>query len=128
MPPSNEAAWLRAPETPLGVGPAPYTPPGSHEIVIQNGAVAINPVDWVIPDKRAMMFQWIKDPFILGTDVTGEVVEVGSSVKRFKVGDRVVSHACGINRDFNDSAKGAFSVIYRSSGSHDFSHPCQHVF
>jgi hypothetical protein len=32
--------------------------------------VAINPIDWVIPDKRGMMFKWIKDPFILGTDGT----------------------------------------------------------
>jgi NADPH:quinone reductase-like Zn-dependent oxidoreductase len=68
MAPSNAAAWLRAPATPLSVGPAPYTPPGPQELVIKNGAVAINPIDWVIPDKRGMMFQWIKDPFILGTD------------------------------------------------------------
>jgi NADPH:quinone reductase-like Zn-dependent oxidoreductase len=65
---SNDAAWLRAPATPLEVGPAPYTPPGLQEIVIKNGAVAINPIDWAIPDRRAMMFQWIKDPFILGVD------------------------------------------------------------
>jgi len=68
MPPQNKAAWLRAPATPLSVGSAPYTPPGPQELVIKNGAVAINPVDWVIPDKRGMMFKWIKDPFILGTD------------------------------------------------------------
>ena len=78
-----------------------------------------------------MMFKWIKDPFILGTDgtdsplvclssarpylrslfqVVGEVVEVGSSVTRFKVGDRVVSQACGINEAFNDSVKGDFRL------------------
>jgi NADPH:quinone reductase-like Zn-dependent oxidoreductase len=68
MPPSNEAAWLRAPATPLKVGPTPYTAPGPLELVIKNGAAAINEIDWLIPDKRGMMFQWIKDPFILGTD------------------------------------------------------------
>jgi len=41
MPPSNGAAWLRAPATPLSVGPAPYTPPGLRELVIRNGAVAL---------------------------------------------------------------------------------------
>jgi NADPH:quinone reductase-like Zn-dependent oxidoreductase len=126
---ANEAAWLRAPATPLSVGPAPYTPPGPEELVIKNGAVAINSVDWIIPDKRGMMFQWIKDPFILGTDstyyrlivpvlmehtdfflVAGEVVEVGSAITRFKVGDRVVSQACAIDQAFNDSAKGAFQL------------------
>ncbi|KAE9371256.1 putative alcohol dehydrogenase [Stipitochalara longipes BDJ] len=110
MPPENKAAWLRAPATPLSVGSAPYTPPGPQELVIKNGAVAINPVDWVIPDNRGMMFKWIKDPFILGTDVAGEVVEVGSAVKRFKVGDRVVSQACGVDEAFNDPTKGAFQL------------------
>jgi hypothetical protein len=62
MPPQNEGTWLSAPATPLEVAPAPCIPTGPQEIVIKNGAVAINSVDWIIPDKRAMMFQWIKDP------------------------------------------------------------------
>jgi D-arabinose 1-dehydrogenase-like Zn-dependent alcohol dehydrogenase len=33
------------------------------------------------------MFSWIKYPFIFGHDNAGEVVEVGSSVTRFKVGE-----------------------------------------
>ena len=38
------------------------------------------------------------------------MVEVGSAVTRFKVGDRVVSQACGIKEAYNDSAKGAFQL------------------
>jgi hypothetical protein len=30
------------------VGPAPYTQPREHEIVVRNHAVAINPLDWII--------------------------------------------------------------------------------
>ena len=52
MPPINEAACLRAPTTPLSIGPAPYTTPGPKELVIKNGAVAINPVDVMVPDGR----------------------------------------------------------------------------
>lgn len=84
--------------------------PAPDEIVIKDGAVAINPVDWVIPDKHGMMFQRIKDPFILATNVAGEVVEIGSAITRFKLGDQVVSHACGINKAFNDSAKSSFQL------------------
>jgi NADPH:quinone reductase-like Zn-dependent oxidoreductase len=42
--------------------------------------------------------------------VAGEVVEIGSSITRFKVGDRVVGQACAIDQAFNDSAKGAFQL------------------
>jgi hypothetical protein len=54
MPPINEAACLRAPTTPLSIGPAPYTTPGPQELVIKNGAVAINPVDVIICDRSSM--------------------------------------------------------------------------
>ena len=38
-------------------------------------------------------FPWLKYPHILGNDVAGEVVEVGSSITRFKPGDRVLALA-----------------------------------
>jgi NADPH:quinone reductase-like Zn-dependent oxidoreductase len=63
--PSNTAAWLTASKAyPLEVKPAPYTPPGEHEIVIKNGAVAINPVDGAKQGLGEMMFSWIKYPFV----------------------------------------------------------------
>ncbi|WP_434619945.1 alcohol dehydrogenase catalytic domain-containing protein [Arthrobacter sp. A5] len=49
-------------------------------------------------------------PFILGEDVAGEVVEVGTSVTRFKVGDRVLGLAVGADKDYNSSAEGAFQA------------------
>ncbi|KAK9341949.1 hypothetical protein V1522DRAFT_442085 [Lipomyces starkeyi] len=57
-----------------------------------------------------MMFSWIKYPIILGSDVAGEVVEVCCAVTRFKVGDRVVGYAVGIDEKFNSSAKCAFQT------------------
>ena len=107
--PSNQAAWLTAKTArPLEVKPAPYTPPGENQIVVKNGAVAINPVDWFKQIFGDVMFSWIKYPFILGSDVAGEVVEVGKGVTRFRVGDRVVGHAVGIDKRSNRSAEGAF--------------------
>ena len=47
--PANTAAWLPASQAAFEVKPAPYTPPREGEIVVKNHAVAINPIDWVIP-------------------------------------------------------------------------------
>lgn len=122
MPSSNRAAWLLAKNAgTLSVGPAPYTPPRTNEIVIKNAAIAINPVDWVIPTKGDLGFGWLKYPFILGSDVAGEVVEVGKHVTRFQIGDRVVGLACSTDPKCNNSAEGAFqefTVLRPDSTSH----------
>ena len=61
-------------------------------------------------DLGKMMFSWIKYPFVLGIDVAGEVVEIGPKVTRFQVGDRVVGHANGADKEYNSSAHGAFQA------------------
>jgi len=106
--PTNTAAWLMSSHAPLEVKPAPYTSPKENQIVIKNCAVAINPVDWVKRDTGSMVFPWIKCPFILGTDVAGEVVEIGHGVTRFQVGDRVVGLASGQEEKINDPAQSGF--------------------
>ncbi|KAL9084146.1 MAG: hypothetical protein Q9165_008194 [Trypethelium subeluteriae] len=106
--PSNAAAWLDGPKTPLNVRVAPYTAPGENEIVIKNAALAINPVDYLKQELGRMVYSWIKYPFVIGTDIAGEVVGVGPDVTRFKTGDRVVSLAIGTMEEYNTSAKGAF--------------------
>ncbi len=106
--PTNTAAWLGAKKATLDVRPAPYTPPRENEIVVKNHAVAINPVDWII--QVASIYRWIKYPFVLGSDVAGEVVEVGNAVTRFNVGDRVLGLAVGTDKDSNSSAEGAFQT------------------
>jgi NADPH:quinone reductase-like Zn-dependent oxidoreductase len=108
--PVNSAAWLVAKHTPLEVRPAPYTPPRENEIVIRNRALAINPVDWFKPLVGDFMFSWVKYPCILGSDLAGEVAEVGTGVSRFKIGDRVVGHAVGLDPTRNSAAEGAFQA------------------
>ncbi|MGO9063372.1 MAG: zinc-binding alcohol dehydrogenase family protein [Myxococcaceae bacterium] len=106
----NAAAWLPAIGADLEVKPAPYTSPRENEIAVRNHAVAINPVDWIIRQAGSLAFPWIKYPFVLGSDVAGEVVEVGSAVSRFKVGDRVLGHAVGQDKKRNSSAEGGFQT------------------
>jgi NADPH:quinone reductase-like Zn-dependent oxidoreductase len=110
--PANSAAWLTANKvTSLEVKTAPYVSPKGNQIVIRNHAVAINPVDRLIQhDGTAFMYTWLKFPAILGYDCAGEVVEVGPSVTRFKVGDRVVGMAAGTSEATNDPSQGAFQI------------------
>ncbi len=106
--PTNSAAWLGAKRATLEVKPAPYTPPRENEIVVKNHAVAINPLDWMI--QVAGVLRWIRYPFVLGSDLAGEVVEVGKAVTRFNAGDRVLGHAVGTDKKRNTSAEGAFQA------------------
>ena len=119
-PRSNTAAWLSTKQSPLQVGPAPYTSPKADEIVIENHAVAINPIDWIKQVAGDFLFNWIKYPFILGSDSAGAVVEVGSAVTRFKVGDRVLGHAVGTDPKRNSAAEGSvqtYSVLLERMAS-----------
>ena len=107
--PTNTAAYLVGKQVkPLAVKTAPYTPPGAHEIVVKNHAVAINPVDWFKQYVGNLLLSWIKYPFILGGDLAGEIVEVGKGVTRFRVGERVLGHAVGMDGARNRSSEGAF--------------------
>ncbi len=106
--PSNTAAWFVKQKSRLEILTAPYISPREHEIVVKNHAVAINPVDWITQCTGRLLFSWIKYPCVLGSDLAGEVVEVGSNVTRFKVGDRVLGHALGADKSRNSAAEGAF--------------------
>jgi len=106
--PTNTAAWIGGKHAKLTVGPAPYASPGNNEIVVRNHAVAINPLDWIIQVAGSVAYRWLTYPTILGSDVAGEVVEVGKAVTRFRVGDRVLGHAVGTDKDTNRAAEGAF--------------------
>jgi len=104
----NQAAWLVAKHRRLQVKDAPYTEPGAGEVLVRNRAIAVNPVDWMVQYLGGMAFGWIKYPFILGSDIAGDVVAVGSGVTHVKVGDRVLAMAAGSAKQRNRAAEGAF--------------------
>ncbi|WP_158800462.1 zinc-binding alcohol dehydrogenase family protein [Pedobacter sp. L105] len=108
--PKNEAAWLLAQHGLLEVKEAPFTKPGAGEILVRNHAVAVNPIDWMIPYLGKRLFPWIKYPFVLGFDLAGKVVAIGKGVTNVKVGDRVLALAGGSVKQRNRAAEGAFQT------------------
>jgi NADPH:quinone reductase-like Zn-dependent oxidoreductase len=60
--------------------------PKEKEVLIKVFASSVNPVDWKITESA---WQPMTFPLTLGFDVAGEVVAVGSSTSRIKVGDKV---------------------------------------
>jgi NADPH:quinone reductase-like Zn-dependent oxidoreductase len=104
----NMALWLPGPDADFEVGPAPYTPPVADEIVVRVRAVAVNPIDVITGPLLQQILPWLHYPAIVGSDVAGEVVEVGSGVSRFAPGDRIVGSAAGIDQSQNRPAEGAF--------------------
>ena len=106
--PENLALWLPKRGGRFTVGPAPYTRPGANEVVVRTRAVGLNLVDGIPGFAYRLILPWLTFPAIVGCDVAGEVVETGPGVSRFKVGDRVLGHALGLERSRNRAAEGAF--------------------
>ncbi|PIA51770.1 hypothetical protein AQUCO_01100563v1 [Aquilegia coerulea] len=74
----------------------PVPGPKKDEVLLKLEATSLNPVDWKIMKGVLRPILPRKFPYIPGTDVAGEVVEVGPGVKSVGVGDKVVamlSHA-----------------------------------
>ncbi len=65
----------------------PDPTPGDHDLLIKVLATAVNPVD--CKTRQAPRWGDRHPPMILGFDVCGEVVETGSDVQTFAVGDTV---------------------------------------
>jgi NADPH:quinone reductase-like Zn-dependent oxidoreductase len=63
----------------------PVPKPGFGEILVKVRAAALNPADWKIRNGYVP----VKFPAILGSDVSGDVEEIGEGVTDFKKGDRV---------------------------------------
>ncbi|KAK2591237.1 hypothetical protein QQS21_011079 [Conoideocrella luteorostrata] len=108
--PSNRAAFLATgnPKCPIELKDAPYTPPGPNELVVKNYAVAVNPVDVYKQIVGTALLPYVQYPCVQGSDLAGQVVEVGSAVSRFVVGDRVIAYAAGTLAFGNRTAEGAF--------------------
>lgn len=70
----------------LVLGTVPVPKPGKDEVLVKIYSSALNPADWKI---QKYGFGIENFPSVLGTDIAGEVAELGEGVTQFAVGDRV---------------------------------------
>jgi alcohol dehydrogenase len=73
----------------LRVGEMPDPEVRDDDVLIQIHAASVNPVDYKIRDGAFKFILPYRFPLILGNDLAGVVVRVGSQVRRFKPGDEV---------------------------------------
>jgi hypothetical protein len=89
-PTSHRALLARIPtkgQTPWQLADShPIPPVGPDQVLIRTLYVGLNPFDWQAVEYRFGIGHEAK---AMGRDGAGVVVEMGSAVKRFKVGDRV---------------------------------------
>ncbi|MCX5373571.1 NADP-dependent oxidoreductase [Streptomyces sp. NBC_00103] len=62
---------------------------GADDVLVRIRAASINPLDRMIRDGEMKRILPYRVPFILGNDLAGIVIEVGSAVTDFAVGDEV---------------------------------------
>lgn len=66
---------------------------GPDTVLIGAVATSVNPIDWKVRSGARQKDFPLKLPAILGKDVSGVVMAVGSEVRNFKPGDRVIAMA-----------------------------------
>jgi NADPH:quinone reductase-like Zn-dependent oxidoreductase len=59
------------------------------QLFVKVYASTVNPIDWKIREGMLKFITGNKFPIILGLDLSGEVLEVGGQVTRFKAGDAI---------------------------------------
>jgi NADPH:quinone reductase-like Zn-dependent oxidoreductase len=64
---------------------------GADSVLVANAATSVNPIDWKIRSGARQKDFPLKLPAILGRDVCGVVRAVGSNIRDFKPGDRVLA-------------------------------------
>ncbi|PQE31231.1 Zinc-binding alcohol dehydrogenase domain-containing cipB protein [Rutstroemia sp. NJR-2017a WRK4] len=89
-PAPNLAAVIKTARATITPEVRPIPKPEADEIVVRNYAIAGNPADWKLQSAVSFITQY---PTILGSDGCGIVHAVGSSVTKFKPGDRVTGFA-----------------------------------
>jgi NADPH:quinone reductase-like Zn-dependent oxidoreductase len=76
----------------------PRPAPGPGEILVQVHAVGLNPIDTMIPKGTFKPVLKFRLPATIGSDVAGVIVEIGSGVTRFKLGDAVFASVFDLSR------------------------------
>jgi NADPH:quinone reductase-like Zn-dependent oxidoreductase len=89
--------------------------PGPDELLIRNHAIAINPIDVKRQDIGLYLSSY---PAILGTDVSGVVIQAGSAVTSFKPGDRVLGAGPGVaTGNLDHAAFQTYTLVHATSAT-----------
>lgn len=75
----------------LRAGEVPEPELREDEVLVQVHAAGVNQLDFKIRNGEFKLILPYRVPFVLGHDVAGVVIQVGSGVRQFKVGDEVYS-------------------------------------
>jgi len=85
-----------------------------HQLLVRIHDAGVNPIDWKIRQgymKQAMPATF---PMTIGQDFAGEVVDVGSAVTQFAVGDRVFGFAHGTYAEYAAAPASTVAAIPNS--------------
>lgn len=82
----QNALFLESKQGQFVVRQRPVPTPGPGQLLVKVYATALNPVDWKIQELGIFVDKF---PAILGSDIAGEVVDVGQGVTGFTKGQRV---------------------------------------
>lgn len=81
---------------------------GKNDVLVEIHAASLNPLDLKIRNGEFKLILPYKKPLILGHDVAGVIIKVGSAVQHFKVGDEIYSRP----RDYKIGTFAEFIAIH----------------
>lgn len=84
-----KALAIRRYHGPLETMDLPRPEPGPDDLLVRVRAASINPIDFKTRDGDLKVLLKYSFPLVLGSDLAGDVVAVGSNVTRFAVGDAI---------------------------------------
>lgn len=106
---TNRAAVLESAQARLTTKARPVPRPGDNEVLVRNHAIASNPIDWMMQDYNIFIANY---PTVLGSDISGTVTAVGSSVTGIAPGDRVFGFAAVIgNSNIDHGAFQTYTIL-----------------
>lgn len=82
-----------------------------NDVIVQVIAAGVNPVDYKMKQGDLSLVLKLPFPAVLGLDFSGKVIEVGSQVKKYKVGDVVF----GKLADMKSFGKGSYAEFLKFS-------------
>lgn len=84
-----KAATISAYEAPITITEIDKPALKNDSVLIKVHAASLNPIDNVLRSGALKESMPLSFPFVMGFDVSGEIVEIGEHVHQFKVGDAV---------------------------------------